>query len=480
MVQKIGLVSKDIVMTGGGGVTDHGALTGLLDDDHTQYLKYSLYSAKGDLLIGTGASTASKLTVGANWKVPTAASGEATGLKYFYPTDSGATFPASPYTGMLFTHAVTGRTILYEYSGAAWIPLYSIGAMTLYVDNTDGTDTLETKGTGVDAAAFKTVQFAIDCIPPVFTGNVIININSESYAEDVIIRGKKAGGNYSITLKGIVILDANYTASGAGQQGATTTLPTFVCAAATFTASAKKNLLFKFTSGANNNLWRIIYDNTTTTLTLAGDQLTAAPALNDTGSTYNWGTTIQTLLIDGVQNVNINDIKATKANANAFYAMNYASVTYTRCWSTTTSTGYSNFLGIGYARTLYYQCLSTIPSGATDGQGFDSQCSYLLMVGCKASGYGKNYTYALRITGLAYGQFGGGNILCDSLAGVYVIQLAVALCVINGVLYNFIRDNGIGINAVYNGVASYTAYNSYSGNTANETPSGKTDPSYID
>jgi hypothetical protein len=29
---------------GGGGVTDHGALTGLTDDDHPQYLKNSLTS----------------------------------------------------------------------------------------------------------------------------------------------------------------------------------------------------------------------------------------------------------------------------------------------------------------------------------------------------------------------------------------------------------------------------------------------------
>jgi hypothetical protein len=34
----------DLVVTGGGGVTEHGALTGLADDDHSQYYN----QARGD------------------------------------------------------------------------------------------------------------------------------------------------------------------------------------------------------------------------------------------------------------------------------------------------------------------------------------------------------------------------------------------------------------------------------------------------
>jgi hypothetical protein len=41
-----------------------------------------IWDAKGDIAVGTGANTASKLTVGANNAVLTAASGEATGLKW--------------------------------------------------------------------------------------------------------------------------------------------------------------------------------------------------------------------------------------------------------------------------------------------------------------------------------------------------------------------------------------------------------------
>ena len=49
------------------------------------------YDAKGDLIVGTGADTFSRLAVGTNDYVLTAASGEATGLKWAAPA-SGSTF----------------------------------------------------------------------------------------------------------------------------------------------------------------------------------------------------------------------------------------------------------------------------------------------------------------------------------------------------------------------------------------------------
>lgn len=45
------------------GVTDHGALTGLADDDHP-YVLESLIDAAGDLLVGTAADTAGRLAMG--------------------------------------------------------------------------------------------------------------------------------------------------------------------------------------------------------------------------------------------------------------------------------------------------------------------------------------------------------------------------------------------------------------------------------
>jgi hypothetical protein len=51
------------------GVTDHGELTGLTDDDHPQYLLESVIDAKGDLIIGTADDTAGRLGIGSPGQV---------------------------------------------------------------------------------------------------------------------------------------------------------------------------------------------------------------------------------------------------------------------------------------------------------------------------------------------------------------------------------------------------------------------------
>lgn len=55
---------KTVVTIPTGGVTDHGALTGLGDDDHPQYIKDSEFDAAGDLLKGTGADTFARMARG--------------------------------------------------------------------------------------------------------------------------------------------------------------------------------------------------------------------------------------------------------------------------------------------------------------------------------------------------------------------------------------------------------------------------------
>lgn len=60
----------------------------------------SIFDAKGDLPVGTGADTAAKLTVGANGTRLEAASGEATGVKW---SDVGTLLAYKVYTGGNFT-----------------------------------------------------------------------------------------------------------------------------------------------------------------------------------------------------------------------------------------------------------------------------------------------------------------------------------------------------------------------------------------
>jgi hypothetical protein len=50
-------------VTGGSGVTDHGELTGLSDDDHPQYIKHSLATALNDILMASGAGVFVKKTI---------------------------------------------------------------------------------------------------------------------------------------------------------------------------------------------------------------------------------------------------------------------------------------------------------------------------------------------------------------------------------------------------------------------------------
>ena len=63
------------------GVTDHGALTGLTDDDHSQYVLRSILTTKGDLL-GRSVSAVARFAVGSNGTVPVADSGEAVGIRW--------------------------------------------------------------------------------------------------------------------------------------------------------------------------------------------------------------------------------------------------------------------------------------------------------------------------------------------------------------------------------------------------------------
>jgi len=88
--------------------------------------------------------------------------------------DNGATLPAASEEGQVFIHTPTGRAVKMVYSGGQWNPEVSYGTMTVYVDKTDGTDSLD-NGFGADADAFASLQFAIDAIPGGVGGNVTIN-----------------------------------------------------------------------------------------------------------------------------------------------------------------------------------------------------------------------------------------------------------------------------------------------------------------
>ena len=205
--------------------------------------------------------------------------------------ESGATLPAAPVAGLRFLHTPAGRNILYVYDGTNWIPLISFGTMTVYIDKTDGTDDLN-HGHGLNADAFQTVQFAVNTIPGLFGGNVVINLNNETYTEDVTIQGKYATGSYTITLQGVLTTLDSLTAA-ASVQGTGATQGTVVRNAGTWTLNQRQNKLVRFTSGVNNGVSRIIDSNIAgNTLTIVGTWPNGAPGAGDTFVVEDWATTI--------------------------------------------------------------------------------------------------------------------------------------------------------------------------------------------
>ena len=91
-----------------GGVTDHGALTGLSDDDHPQYIHGDAFIDKGDILGGTGTGTYANVPVGVNGNFLVADSGESEGLIWRDIVDAdipSAIARDSEVTSAISTHA---------------------------------------------------------------------------------------------------------------------------------------------------------------------------------------------------------------------------------------------------------------------------------------------------------------------------------------------------------------------------------------
>lgn len=229
--------------------------------------------------------------------------------------ESGATVPAAPVAGSRFLHTPVGRSVLLIYNGASWNPVSNFGLMTVYVDKTQGTDGIDYGG-AVDAGAFQTLQYAIDQIPALLLGNVVVNLNDEDYGETVTIRGKQLGGNYGVAVNGqlqVIVADTNMTGGSAGLLAAR---PTVIKAGAAWGGNAYRGMLCHFTSGGNNGEYRVIHSNTATTLQLCGDILPAGPVNGDRFTIEDWDTTVDSIeVMSGQKAVSLYDIELDHATA---------------------------------------------------------------------------------------------------------------------------------------------------------------------
>lgn len=205
--------------------------------------------------------------------------------------DNGTSFPSTPSTGQWFYRTDLYTLFFYE---SSWKPIISFGAFSLYVDPTDGEDS---SGYGyAPLTAAQTLQYAWSLVPPLFGGDITIVIAADTVDEDVVLQGKNATGDYTITIQGTMTEDLDTTATG-GTQGTTTggTRGTVVKSSAGWTVNAYQNLVLRFkddtTTTALQGREYIIESNTSDTIIIFG-AFQGTPANGDTFEVLDWGTTV--------------------------------------------------------------------------------------------------------------------------------------------------------------------------------------------
>jgi len=153
-----------------------------------------------------------------------------------------------------------------------WKPIISYGSMTLFVDDSAGEDN-PNNGLANGATAFKTIQYAVDTIPGLINGNVIVNIDADTYTEQVAIRGKNFAGNFSIKIIGTMSETVAPTLATSG----TRTAITKTGAGWTINAFAKQRV--RCTAGTCDTSVGVIESNTADTINIYGTWLTGTSLL---------------------------------------------------------------------------------------------------------------------------------------------------------------------------------------------------------
>ena len=261
--------------------------------------------------------------------------------------DNGAILPTSGLTkGQWFRHTPTGRDILYQYRTSSWIPLHSFGIMTVYVDATDGGDTLDPVagvggGTGVDSDAFATPEFARDTIPGSVGGNVIININDETYATSHTILGKNFTGDYTITYQGTEAIEETEATVNSATAGSRTVNATLTMVGTPYVANEHIGHWVRFeddtTTVALRGTKHLIYKNTTSVLTMVGAWVGGfgtTPVNTDTFKIVNAGTEIseQLTVTNGQKGIVFDNIYFSDPSASgSIRALKYSSVVAQYC-----------------------------------------------------------------------------------------------------------------------------------------------------
>ena len=486
------------------GEDDHGGLAGLADDDHTQYYGSGLREPDHTALsnIGTNAHSVIDTHIGDATKHFTEASidhGAIGGLtdddhvRYFdkdgskamtgdldfanlkaiaMVCDNGTTMPSSGITaGQWFLHTPTGRNILYMYDGSNWGPVASIGTMTVYVDNTDGTDSVD-KGFGVDSDAFATIQYAWDAIPPTYNGNVIININAETYVENLNLLGKVAGGTFTITLQGTVTLEE--TISSATVSVGTDVTQGTVTSVGDFAGDSYDNLLVYFVT---DDEWRIIDSHTDDVLTLVA---VAPSATTQDVKIYSAGTIVDpssgnaVTITSGQVGLYFREMSLVGTSAWGCACIRNSQGFFYNCLFNTASIVANNASAIEL-----YQCY--IKSSTSTGISLQN-ASLLRIEESKVDALSNSKdcispsrnSYA-NIRHATIVDAGGGTGDGYDIANGGIVEFTN----IASWGYNRVRNCNVGVQALTGSLVTGTALNVYTSNDTDESATG-VDPTYVD
>lgn len=222
---------------------------------------------------------------------------------------SGSTVPTTGLTdGEFFLHTPTGRSfyLIYNATTASWESFFSVGTAVIYIDNTDGTDTIN-QGGAVDGGAFKTFQYAYDAIPANYGGAITINVNGETFAGDVDLRNKKATGAFGITINGTMVSQESGTWSSNGVKGNAGTQGSAVDTGAFAGDSYENLLLFE---GGDSQL-RLIDSHTDDRLTVVGI-FVSRPLNGEAYEVFDWGTIVSgSFQVESQTSLTINNIRFT-------------------------------------------------------------------------------------------------------------------------------------------------------------------------
>lgn len=314
---------------------------------------------------------------------------------------NGDTFP-TPTDGMWFRHQITGRDILYQYDGTTseWYPIMSFGDITIYVD-ADGTDDLD-HGTSQDTDAFDTVQYAIDCIPSLYDGDVYVYLSADDFDETVYIRNKHALSDPNSiyiygTLSQLELVSSSIVYAGSGcSQG--------VVQDNEFDGSSVFKLIYFMT----DEEYRVIQSWLGITYFVVG---TCPSSTTQSTRTLGWGTTINEVYIEYSDSVYLYDIEFD----NDFYGLyvRYRSdVSVYRC----------NFAGSDRGAACQDSSrlhMDTCVMPSIDDYGVVCQYSVQVFINRtyieidEASGYGI-YAYYETFARAAYGTYLYGNNLAST------------------------------------------------------------------